>query len=190
MPFTRPERLACTGGTLPDLIPDPTRLLFAGINPGLLSVAVQAHFAPRGNRFFPALHAAGIIDRRIDASAGMRPDDEAHLRARGIGITSIVRAASSRASDLSADQLREGGRRLRADITSIRPRIVAVLGIGAFRTAFEMPRASVGRQPVQWEGADEVWVVPNPSGLNRHYSTADLAAAYRQVAVRAGIVGA
>lgn len=77
--FTRAELLAYTGSTLPDLIPNPTRLLITGINPGLLSVAVQAHFSPRGNRFFPALLAAGIVDRRIDASAGMLSDDEAHL---------------------------------------------------------------------------------------------------------------
>lgn len=188
MPFTRAELLAFTGGTLPDLIPDPTRLLFVGINPGLLSVAVRAHFAPRGNRFFPALLAAGITDHRIDASAGMLPDDEKHLRLRGVGITSIVPGASAKASDLSNDELREGGRRLRADIQSIRPKVVALLGIGAYRTAFGAPHATVGRQDVRWEGADEVWVVPNPSGLNRHYTTAALAQAYREVAVRAGIV--
>lgn len=188
--FTRAELLSFTGGTLPALIPDPTRLLFAGINPGLLSVAVQAHFAPRGNRFFPALLTAGITDRRIDASAGTLPEDEAHLRQRGVGITSIVPGASAKASELTNDELRKGGRRLRAEIKTIRPKIVALLGIGAFRIAFDVPHAQIGRQSVDWEGAGEVWVVPNPSGLNRHYTTAMLAEAYREVALRAGIVPA
>jgi TDG/mug DNA glycosylase family protein len=185
--FTRAELLAFTGDTLPDLIPDPTRLLFAGINPGLLSVAVRAHFAPRGNRFFPALLAAGILDRRIDASAGMRPDDEAHLRQRGIGITSMVRGATAKASDLSSAQLRAGAIDLTERVASIRPRVLAFLGISAYRVAFDSPHASTGRQPQDWDGT-EVWVVPNPSGLNRHYSVADLAQAYREVAIRAGIV--
>ncbi|GAA3932610.1 mismatch-specific DNA-glycosylase [Microbacterium soli] len=184
--FTRAELSAFTGGTLPDLLPDPTLLLFAGINPGLLSVAVQAHFAPRGNRFFPALAAAGIVDRRIDASAGMLPADEEHLRSRGVGITSIVRGATSRASELTAAQLRAGGADLRERVAGIRPRVVALLGITAYRTAFDAPHALVGRQPGDWDGA-EVWVVPNPSGLNRHHTTADLAQAYREVALRAGI---
>lgn len=184
--FTRAELLAFTGGSLPDLIPEPTRLLFAGINPGLLSVAVQAHFAPRGNRFFPALLAAGIVDRRIDASAGMLPVDEAHLRQRGIGITSMVRGATAKASDLPTAQLREGAIDLEQRVRNIRPRVVALLGISAYHTAFDSPHAITGRQPEDWDGT-EVWVVPNPSGLNRHYSTADLAQAYREVAIRAGI---
>lgn len=184
--FTRAELLAFAGGTLPDLIPDPTRLLFAGINPGLLSVAVQAHFAPRGNRFFPALLAAGIVDRRIDASAGLLPDDDAHLRQRGIGITSMVRGATAKASDLAAEQLREGAIDLQERVRTIRPRAIALLGIGAYRTAFDRPHAAIGRQSEGWDDT-EVWVVPNPSGLNRHYSTADLAQAYREVAIRAGI---
>lgn len=184
--FTRAELLAFTGGTLPDLIPDPTRLLFAGINPGLLSVAVQAHFAPRGNRFFPALLAAGIVDRRIDASAGLLPDDDAHLRQRGIGITSMVRGATAKASDLPKTQLRQGAIELEERVRSIRPRVIALLGISAYRTAFDRPHAVIGRQAEDWDDT-EVWVVPNPSGLNRHYTTADLARAYREVAIHARI---
>lgn len=184
--ITRAELPAFAGRTLPDLLPDPTLLLFAGINPGLLSVAVQAHFAPRGNRFFPALRAAGIVDRRIDASAGMLPDDEAHLVQRGIGITSMVRAATAKASDLPAAQLRAGAIDLRERVIGIRPRVIALLGISAYRIAFDSPHATTGRQPDDWDDT-EVWVVPNPSGLNRHHSVGDLAQAYREVAIRAGI---
>lgn len=171
-----------------------------GINPGLRSVAVQAHFAPRGNRFYPALCEAGIIDHVIDASDGFAAADVAHLQSRGIGITCLVERASAKASELSAAELRDGGSELRAKVLALRPSVVAFLGITAYRTAFDLPHAGVGRQIGDehpgtsagdgengWGGA-EVWVVPNPSGLNRHYSVHGLAAAYREVGVRAGIV--
>ncbi|WP_159605844.1 mismatch-specific DNA-glycosylase [Agromyces humi] len=186
MRFSRAELAAFTGRTLPDLIPDPTRLLIVGINPGLLTVAVQAHFARRGNRFWPALYRAGITDRLIDASEGFAPDDVRHLRDRGIGITCIVQQATARAAELSPAQLRAGGAALRERVATVQPRVVAVLGISAYRVAFEEPKARVGRQFRDW-GGSQVWVVPNPSGLNAHASLADLASAYREVAVAAGI---
>ncbi|WP_417563593.1 mismatch-specific DNA-glycosylase [Microbacterium sp.] len=184
--FSRAQLQAFTGGTIPDLLPDPTRLLLVGINPGLRSVAVQAHFAPRGNRFYPALYRAGIVDRLIDASAGFELADLAHLHERGIGITCLVARASARASDLDPDELRTAGRGFADRVAAIGPRVVAFLGIGAYRVAFDAPHATVGRQPVDLGGA-ETWVVPNPSGLNRHSTTGDLARAYREVAARAGI---
>lgn len=184
--FTREQLRAFTGMTLPDLIPDPTRLLFVGINPGLLSVAVQAHFAPRNNRFYPAIYQAGVIDHRIDASTGFDPADLAHLSERGVGISSIVPGATARAAELTRQELRAGGARFRDRVAVIRPRVVAFLGISAYRVAFGEPDARVGRQRQDW-GETEVWVVPNPSGLNRHYGRAELASAYREVAVRAGI---
>lgn len=184
--FTRAELQEFRGGTLPDLIPDPLRLLIVGINPGLLTVAVQAHFARRGNRFYPALFRAGITDHVIDASGGLAPADARQLAERGIGITSIVREATARADELTPAQLRAGGRALRQRAAPLRPAVIAFLGITAFRIAFDQPRAVVGRQAERWDGA-EVWVVPNPSGLNAHSSLADLAAAYRKVALAAGI---
>jgi len=184
--FTRAELLTFTGRTLPDLIPSPTRLLIVGINPGLLTVAVQAHFARRGNRFYKALHLAGITDHVIDASGGFRPEDVAQLEELGIGITCIVPGATARADELTPEQLREGGAALRRRVEALRPNVVAMLGVTAYRVAFGEPRATVGRQPDDW-GSSQVWVVPNPSGLNAHSSLADLAAAYREVAVAAGI---
>lgn len=186
MGYTRAELAAFTGRTLPDLIPDPTRLLIVGINPGLLTVAVQAHFARRGNRFYKALYRGGITDHVIDASAGFDPADVQQLRDLGIGITCIVPEATARAAELAPERLREGGADLRRRVERIAPRVVAVLGISAYRIAYDDPGAVAGRQPHDWGGA-QMWVVPNPSGLNAHSSLDDLAAAYREVAVAAGV---
>jgi TDG/mug DNA glycosylase family protein len=184
--FSRAELLAFRGATLPDLVGPATRLLFVGINPGLLTVAVQAHFAKRGNRFYPALYRAGITDRVIDAADGFRPEDRAYLLERGIGITSIVPLATARADELTRDELIAGGAALRDRVESIRPAVVAVLGITAYRIAFGRPDARVGRQPETWADA-QVWVAPNPSGLNAHETPGSLAAAYRTIASAAGL---
>jgi double-stranded uracil-DNA glycosylase len=184
--FTRAELESFRDATLPDLIGHSTRLLFVGINPGLWTAATQAHFARRGNRFYPALHLAGIIDRPIDASAGYRPEDREYLLERGIGITNLVPRATARADELTAAELLAGGRRLEAHVTELGVKVVAVLGITAYRTAYARPKAVAGRQPETLGGA-QLWVVPNPSGLNAHSSLADLAAAYREVAVAAGL---
>ena len=184
--FSRAELKSFTGGTLPDLISADVRLLFTGINPGLRSVAVQGHFAPRGNRFYPALLRAGITDHLIDASAGLAPADRAYLLGRGIGITSLVARATAGAGELGPAELIEGTKRLTATVSRFRPRVVAMLGITAYRTAFGMPRATLGRQPEDLEGA-QLWVVPNPSGRNAHAPLDTLAAAYREAALAAGI---
>ncbi|KAA0024607.1 mismatch-specific DNA-glycosylase [Antrihabitans cavernicola] len=186
MGFTRAQLESFRGKTLPDLIGPDVRLLIVGINPGLLTVAVQSHFGRRGNRFYPALYRAGIIDRVIDAADGFDPADVEHLRARGIGITNIVRRATARADELSTAELVDGARALEQRVRTLQPKVVAILGITAYRAGFLRPKATVGKQPESFGGA-ELWVVPNPSGLNAHASLADLAAAYREVAVAAGI---
>ena len=186
MTISRAELLTFRGGTLPDLVGPNTRLLFVGINPGLLTVAVQAHFAKRGNRFYPALYRAGITDRVIDAADGFRPEDRAYLLERGLGITSIVPSATARADELTRDELIAGGSALRERVGRIRPAVVAVLGITAYRVAFDRPDARVGRQDEAW-GDAQVWVAPNPSGLNAHESLASLAQAYRAIASAAGL---
>ena len=187
MGFTRAELESYRGATLPDLLGPATRLLFVGINPGLLTVAVQAHFGRRGNRFYPALLRAGIVNHLIDASAGFAAEDRALLLGRGIGITNLVAGATARASKLTPAELVSGAANLVRLTARIRPAVVAVLGISAYRIAFGRPKASVGRQPEDIAGA-QLWVVPNPSGLNAHASLADLAAAYREVAVAAGVL--
>jgi TDG/mug DNA glycosylase family protein len=182
--FTRAELESYRGATLPDLLGPSTRLLFVGINPGLWTAATQAHFSRRGNRFYPALLAAGILERPIDASAGYTEEDREYLLGRGIGITNLVPRATARADELTNAELLAGGRRLEAHIADLGVPVVAVLGITAYRAAYSRPRAVAGKQPETLGGA-QLWVVPNPSGLNAHSSLAALAAAYREVALAA-----
>jgi len=188
--FTREELASYYGATVPDLLPSPEqelKLLFVGINPGLWTAATQTHFAHPVNRFYPALLQAGIITRPIDPAAGMSEEDREHLRGRGIGISNLAHRATARAAELTGEELREGGAVLTELVARRRPRVVAVAGITAYRTAFGVPRATLGRQPAGW-GDSELWVVPNPSGLNAHETVASLAAAYAEAARAAGIL--
>ncbi len=185
--FTRAELESFRDAEVPDLIGPDVRLLFVGINPGLWTAATQTHFAHPVNRFYPALHAAGILLEPIDPAAGMTDADRAAVTARGIGITNLVRRATARADELTPDELRAGGQRLAELVERVRPRVVAVAGITAYRSAFGVRRAVPGRQPEDLGGA-ELWVVPNPSGLNAHETVASLAEAYAAPARAAGIL--
>ena len=179
MKFSRAELAALHGEAVDDLIDDRVRLLFVGINPGLWTAAVNAHFARRGNRFWPALHAAGITPRLIDVSDGMRQPDRELVLGLGIGITNIVPTASARADELTLDELRAGAVALEANVRRWKPRVVAVLGLTAYRQAFAEPKATQGRQDGRFGGA-ELWVLPNPSGLNAHDTVDSLATSYRR----------
>lgn len=191
--FTRAELEAFRGHEVDDLIGPGLKLLFVGINPGLWTAAVQTHFAHPTNRFYPALAAASITEYEIDRAAGMSDADRAHLIARGVGITNLVPRATARASELSREELREGGERLLRFVADHRPKVVAIAGISAYREAFGERAAVLGRQPetldstAEWSGA-ALWVVPNPSGLNAHETPATLAAAYAAPAVEAGVI--
>jgi TDG/mug DNA glycosylase family protein len=186
--FTRAELESFRDAEVPDLLPSgDVKLLFVGINPGLWTAAVQTHFARPGNRFYPALLQAGIIDRPIDPSAGMTDADRDYFRARGIGITNLVRRATARADELTNDELREGGAQLVATVERTHPAVVAIVGVTAYRAAFSVRGASVGRQPEDLAGA-ELWVAPNPSGLNAHDTVASLATAYAAAARAAGVI--
>jgi double-stranded uracil-DNA glycosylase len=193
MRFTRAELEAFRGHEVGDLVGPGLKLLFVGINPGLWTAAVQTHFAHPTNRFYPALTEAGIADYEIDRAAGMSDADCAHLIARGVGITNLVRRATARASELSREELREGGERLLRFVADHRPAVVAIAGISAYRDAFGERGAVLGRQPetldsaAKWSGA-ALWVVPNPSGLNAHETVATLAAAYAAPAAEAGVI--
>jgi double-stranded uracil-DNA glycosylase len=185
--FTRAELESFRDAEVPDLVGPGVRLLFVGINPGLMTAALQTHFAHPVNRFYPALMRAGILDYSVDAGAGMTDADRAAVLARGIGITNLVRRATARADELTATELRDGGTRLAALVDDLAPRVVAVLGVTAYRSAFGVPKATTGRQPDDL-GPAQLWVVPNPSGLNAHETIASLALAYSEPARAAGIL--
>lgn len=184
--FTRAELESFRDATVPDLVGPGLRLLFVGINPGLWTAATQTHFAHPGNRFYPALLEAGIITRRIPPT-GMSEEDRQHLIARGIGISNVVHRATARADELTRAELVDGGGRLRELVAREQPRVVAVAGITAYRAAFGKPKAASGRQPDDWDRS-QVWVVPNPSGLNAHETVSSLAAAYAEPARAAGVL--
>jgi len=194
MRFSRAELEEYRGCEVDDLVGPGLKLLFVGINPGLWTAAVRTHFAHPTNRFYPALAAAGITGYEIDRVAGMSDSDRAYLVGRGIGITNLVRRATARASELSGEELREGGERLRRFVAEHRPAVVAIAGISAYRDAFGERTAVLGRQPetldsaTHWSGAP-LWVVPNPSGLNAHETVGTLAAAYAAPAAEAGVIG-
>ncbi|MDH6111086.1 TDG/mug DNA glycosylase family protein [Kitasatospora sp. MAP12-15] len=167
------EQLAAArDATIPDITAPGLRVLFCGINPGLWSGATGHHFARPGNRFWPALHRSGFTPRQL------RPDEQRELLALGLGITNVVARATAKADELTADEFRAGGAALTERVARLRPQVLAVLGIGAYRTAFGRPRTTVGRQP-DGLGDTEVWVLPNPSGLNAHYTPTTLAAEFR-----------
>jgi double-stranded uracil-DNA glycosylase len=188
--FSRDELERFRDHEVPDLVGDqPPRLVFVGINPGLWTAATQTHFAHPGNRFYPALHLAGLTDRVLDRVEGLTAVDRRHLTGRGIAITNLVTRATAKASELTREELRGGGEALVARLTGWRPAVVAVAGVTAYRTAFGHPKARLGRQEEGLAGA-ELWVVPNPSGLNAHETTESLAAWYRQVGEAAGLVQA
>jgi double-stranded uracil-DNA glycosylase len=188
--FTRAELEAFRDAVVADLVgADPPQLVFVGINPGLWTAATGTHFAHPGNRFYPALHRAGITDHELDRVTGLSDADRRQLTDRGIAITNLVPRATAKASELTREELRAGGATLVERLTRWGPGVVAIAGVTAYRTAFGRPRAQVGRQPELLAGA-QLWVVPNPSGLNAHETVDSLAAHYRQVAAAAGVLEA
>lgn len=161
------------------------RMLIVGINPGLWTAAVNAPFARPGNRFWPSLYKAGLTDHVVDASLGLRDDDLQHLLDRGIGITNLIGRATARADELNRAELREAGARIVERVRSLLPQKVAIAGITAYRPAFSKPKAVLGRQDTAeiegWPAEVELWVVPQPSGLNAHENIDSLAEKWRAV---------
>lgn len=173
---TREELLAAANQTVSDVIARGLRVLFCGINPGLYTAYTGHHFARPGNRFWPALYRAGFTDRLL------APSEERELLKSGYGITNVVARATATAAELSREEFVEGGRLLEAKVRRFRPQMVAILGIGAYRTAFDRPKAAMGLQEQRIETA-KVWVLPNPSGLNAHFRLDDLAELFRELRV-------
>ena len=159
-------------------------MLFCGINPGLMTAATGHHFARPGNRFWPVLHLSGFTPRLL------APAEQEELLSYGLGITNVVARASARADELSAEEYREGGRILREKVARLAPRWLAVVGITAYRTAFGEPKAAVGPQERTIDGpsgSTRVWVLPNPSGLNAHWTAATMAEEFARLREAAGL---
>jgi double-stranded uracil-DNA glycosylase len=181
--FTRAELEAARERTIEDVLPGsgdpPLRVLFCGINPGLVTALTGHHFGRPGNRFWPALHRSGFTPRLL------LPAEQDELRGLGLGITNMVARATARADELTDDEVRAGGARLRDLVADVRPRWLAVVGITAYRVAFDAPRAAVGPQQASI-GATRIWLLPNPSGLNAHWQLPDLAAEFARLRAAAG----
>jgi TDG/mug DNA glycosylase family protein len=171
---TPDELMAAAGRTIPDVIAPDLQVLFCGINPGLWSAWSGHHFARPGNRFWPALHRGGFTPRQL------LPAEQDELLSLGLGITNVVERGSAKAAELSRAELRAGGRVLAGKVAAYAPRWLAVLGVTAYRDAFEEPKASIGRQE-RTIGATRIWVLPNPSGLNAPWTVPRLAEAFRQL---------
>ncbi len=171
---SKADLLAAAGKTVPDVIAPGLRILFCGINPGLYTAAIGHHFGRPGNRFWPTLHRAGFTERQLE------PWEEQELLPLGYGITNVVERATATADELTREELVAGGERLRATVAKFGPEFLAILGVGAYRTAFAKPRATLGLQP-ETLGKTRLWVLPNPSGLNAHYQKDRLVAVFREL---------
>ncbi|MCX4728015.1 G/U mismatch-specific DNA glycosylase [Streptomyces sp. NBC_01020] len=168
----KPEELeAARDRIVPDVVAEGLSVLFCGINPGLMTAATGHHFARPGNRFWPVLHLSGFTPRRL------APSEQDDLLGLGLGITNVVARASARADELSAEEYREGGRILTAKVEKLKPRWLAVVGVTAYRTAFHEPKARIGPQ-TRTIGSTRIWALPNPSGLNAHWTAATMAEEY------------
>lgn len=183
---TREDLPRFANGTIDDIVSEHTKVLIVGINPGLWTAAVNAPFAHPGNRFWPSLAASGLMPHRVDASRGLTDEDLAVFTGRGFSLTNLVPRATARADELSAEELREGRTRLEALAATLTPRVIAIVGITAYRTAFGEKNAVMGKQDRTIAGA-EVWVLPQPSGLNAHAPLPVLAEWWRKVGDAAGV---
>ncbi|MEU6218580.1 G/U mismatch-specific DNA glycosylase [Streptomyces sp. NPDC047022] len=172
--LTQAELEAARDRLVPDVVADGLKVLFCGINPGLMTAATGHHFARPGNRFWPVLHLSGFTPRL------MNPSEQSELPALGLGITNVVARATARADELTAEEYREGGRILGAKVERLRPGWLAVVGVTAYRAAFGDRRAVIGPQE-RTIGSSHVWVLPNPSGLNAHWTAATMAEEFRRL---------
>jgi len=173
---TKADLAAAFGRTLPDVIARDLDVLFCGINPGLYTAAVQQHFGRPGNRFWPTIYRAGFTPRLF------HPSEQRELLQHGCGITNVVARATATAAELTPEDLVEGARILDAKVRRYRPRVLAIVGIGAYRTGFARPKSKMGLQE-ETIGNARIWILPNPSGLNANYQADSLAALYRELRV-------
>ena len=173
---TKYDIQAATGKMISDILAPDLNILFCGINPSLYSVAVGHHFARPGNRFWKTLHFAGFTERLL------KPLEDRALLQFGYGLTNIADRATARADELTPEELIVGHQQLAAKVEHYRPKVLAVLGISAYRIAFNRPKATIGQQSDSIHNAI-IWVLPNPSGLNAHYQLDDLVRSYQELLI-------
>lgn len=171
---TKEELAAAVGKTVPDVIAPNLKVLFCGINPSVYTAVVKHNFARPGNRFWPTLSAAGFTPRQF------LPEEQQELLSLGFGITNVVDRATVAAADLSKEELRQGGEQLVQKVHQYKPQVLALLGISVYQAAFGEKGSGVGLQELMI-GGTQVWVLPNPSGLNFHFPLKRLVEVYREL---------
>jgi TDG/mug DNA glycosylase family protein len=162
---------------LRDRVRVPVRVLFVGINPGIRSAAIGHHFAGYSNRFWHLLYDSGLVPERLTT------EDDIRLPEYGYGITNLISRATPGIDTLRPDEYTAGVRTLRRKVRRWRPQIVAFVGVTLFRAVAGRTAAApivLGLQPVLFEGA-RVFVLPNPSGRNAHFSYAAMLEIYGEL---------
>ncbi|MDR5782885.1 G/U mismatch-specific DNA glycosylase [Caballeronia sp. LZ065] len=160
--------------SLPDILEPGLNVVFCGINPGLLAASTGHHFAGRGNRFWQTVHLAGFTPELL------RPEDGRAILQYGCGLTTAVARPTARADGLSRDEIAGAAASFELKMRGLSPRTIAFLGKMALS-------AMTGQREIAWGpqqrgiGASRVWVLPNPSGLNRAFSLDALVRAYREL---------
>lgn len=159
---------------VPDIISSNLRVLFCGINPGLMSAATHHNFARPGNRFWKSLHQSGFTPRLFS------PSEQDLLLDLGLGITNFVTRASATAQELSTAEIQEGAVILEKKVLKFQPKYLAVVGIDAYRKGFGIKNATIGLQSKKI-GTTQIWLLPNPSGLNAHYTLKDFVSLFSEL---------
>jgi TDG/mug DNA glycosylase family protein len=171
---TKAEIQAAYNQEVPDILGPHLQVLFCGINASLYSAAVGHHFARPGNRLWKTLYQAGFTERLLS------PAEDRRLLQYGYGMTNVVARATARADELEPQELRQGYQDLARKVAQFRPQWLAILGITAYRIAFQQPQARMGPQANRLHDT-QIWVLPNPSGLNAHYQLPDLVRVYSEL---------
>lgn len=171
---SKQELLQAAGKKVSDIIAPNLEILFCGINPGLYSAAVGHHFARPGNRFWKALYYAGLTNRLYG------PFEDTKILNLGLGITNLVDRSTASAAELKVEEFTAGRTKLEGKIKRFKPKVIAFLGVGAYRSGFQRPKAQIGLQ-AETIGETKVWVLPNPSGLNAHFTAEKLGEVFSQL---------
>ena len=159
---------------LPDILGPGLQVVFCGLNPGVDAAVAGHHFLGRGNRFWPVLHLAGFTPHQV------APQDDRSVLAFGLGLTAAVGRPTQRADQVATDEFAQAAAGLQQKLALAQPQWVAFLGKAAYAAMSGRRQLAWGAQPERFGGA-RVWILPNPSGLNRGYSKERLVEAYAEL---------